>query len=182
MFASDRDLKKPANSRRGASQTTSAARANKVNNSVSPAPHRDAETTTHSIASSLVSNGSRSDAADIVEQARLERQRREALRTHAARALRLQAWWRGRRSARATSSGALAALGQRVGDLERVAAMLRASKGIDLVPPLQVTHQLVAMLLFLGPKISINKVLSEYIFLSSIYLTIYHLTISNADI
>lgn len=160
MFASDRDIKKPSNARRGGGgKTALSTHTTKASTLLSASPHlSSSETTTHGITSSSCGHGSKSDAADIVEQARIERQRREALRTHAARALRLQAWWRGRRSAQLTSSGALATLGQRIGDLERVATMLRASKGIEFVPPMPVAHQLITILLFLGSRTTMNKV------------------------
>jgi hypothetical protein len=88
-------------------------------------------------------------AADIVEKARVERELREQNRIRSQYAVRIQARWRGRHSARRVISAFSANAQKKVSDIGNVSRMLKATKGIDFVPPVKIVVSLLRELLFL---------------------------------
>jgi len=92
-------------------------------------------------------SGGREGAEDVLQRAKRERAVREAERTQRRYVVVLQAWYRGRRTARCWRAEQRSEFDKKLRDLQTVAGMLRDTRGVTLVPPLAVSAGLLRALL-----------------------------------
>jgi hypothetical protein len=93
------------------------------------------------------SQASSASASEIVEQARREREGREALRKAAGHALRVQKWWRGRSDARVRRKEVREDYERKLSDIINLRSTL-SSRGVPFSLPHQVTLKLMGMLVY----------------------------------
>jgi hypothetical protein len=121
MFSSDKDLRKAP------SKAKPAARP--VRKPAATATNADADSTAISAATAAVaaptdssssSSNSGSNSNDIVAKAKSEREHRELVRRQAAKVLRIQKWYRGRKASRAYTASLVATIQSKLGDIRKV--------------------------------------------------------------
>jgi hypothetical protein len=138
MFLNDKDLKKGAPVKKAGLATSAGVSA------VASVNGNRAS----SVSSALKGNGK---DIDIVETAKLERDKRELLRAHTAKAIRIQAWFRGRITCSKFLRSLRSSFDSKLGDIKRLGAVLNM-KGVAFIPNPSVVAELTALLLFRALK------------------------------
>ena len=126
-FLSDRDVRKGAVQR--------------------AAPKRPAAPTA---ASSGLGGSGEGTAENVAERARQERERRQANLELSVHAVKVQAWWRGRSTSARTVAAVRADVDKKLADVEKLGAVLLATKKVAFVPPLPICVELARKLTALG--------------------------------
>lgn len=95
---------------------------------------------------------------ELVEKARQEREQREKLRLQTANSIIIQRFWRGRYRYYVIIREGFADLQKKMMDLERVTIMLKTTKGIDFVPPMNIVAQMMPSFVFICRKKPVAEV------------------------
>ena len=100
---------------------------------------------------------------EILEKARLERVQRERMRIETAQAITIQCFWRGRHASRSLMKTLSADITKKLRDLEQVTVMLKTTKGIDFVPPLNVITPMLPTFVYVYKRKSTQEVLHRIV-------------------
>ena len=102
------------------------------------------------VSSALVGPGDRDAGDNVAERARIERERRQANRELSVHAVKVQAWWRGRSASARAVAAFRADVDKKLADVEKLGAVLLATKKVAFVPPLPICVDLARKLTALG--------------------------------
>ena len=131
MFLSDKDVRKGAVVSRGGS--TGGAKKTTAGGSSTPSTTKDDD---------LYDN--------LVEKARIDRETRKVTREQSVFAIKIQAWWRGRRTIINVVATLRKEVDKKMADIEKLATVLLATSKVIFIPPLPICLELAKKLTAFG--------------------------------
>eukprot|EP01041_Mallomonas_annulata_P005961 gene5961-12031_t len=101
------------------------------------------------------------DKDEILERTRKEREQRKALRESSVHVLKIQSWWRGRHYGSLWIQSQKSDFDKKLDDIQKLAAVLKATKAIDFVPPTTVCLELARKLVIgtFSPSTDVRRLL-----------------------